>query len=278
MVCMELRAGAVVGERYVLAAALSGEVWRATDQRTGQAVAVRFVTPPDDARLALGFAARLHPNARMLSRLRDPRVVGVIESGEDPAAGLFLVTQLAGGRPLSEILERERRLTPERSMAIVAGAAEALAAVHDFGVWHCDLHPGCLFVDAKDRVELGLSRYYLTRRVSPDFGPHAPYLAPEVAMGESPCPESDIYGLGIIAYECLTGSPPFASDNPIEVAYLHVRGVPAPLPAELPRCVAAIVDRAMSKRAEDRWRRATDLAVAARTCAAGHDTGRVGAG
>jgi hypothetical protein len=137
------------------------------------------------------IAERLHPNARMLSHLRDRRIVAVIESGEDPAAGLFLATQLAGGQPLREILERERRLTPERTMAIIAGAAEALGAAHDFGVLHCDLHPGCLFVGAQDWVELaGLANCYLGRGASPYWVSHPPYLDPEAAMGERRCPES----------------------------------------------------------------------------------------
>jgi serine/threonine-protein kinase len=269
---MTLGAGEVVGEHYVLDAHLGSEVWRAIDRRTGLAVAVRIVGSPDDEGRDSGFAPRLHINARMLSKLRDRRLVAVIESGEDPVAGLFLVTELASGQPLRSILEREGRLTSRRTMMIIAGAAEALGPAHEFGVWHRDLHPGCLFVDAQDRVELGMSNVLRRSGASSYMTQRPAYLSPEEAWGERPCPESDIYALGIIAYECLTGAPPFTSDNPIQVAYLQATGVPAPLPADVPPCVAAIVDRALAKRAADRWSRPADLAVAARSCAAELDT------
>jgi len=269
MASVTLGAGVIVGEHYHLAARLDDDLWQATDLRTGQAVALRFVALPDDEQLAQGFAQRLHINARVLARLTDPRIVALIESGEDPDAGLFLVTRLAHGEPLSAILEREGRLSPRRTMTIIAGAAEALGLAHDIGMSHRDLHPGCLFVDAQDHVELGgLGNFYLRRDAVALLMPRPTYASPEAIRGELSNPESDIYALGIISYECLTGAPPFIADHPFEVALLHVKGVPAPLPNDVPPCVVALVDRAVAKQPGDRWHRPADFADAARSCAA----------
>jgi serine/threonine-protein kinase len=258
--------GSVLGGHYVLAESLGDDVWRAFDRRTGADVAVRLIArSPGEEDVA--FAERLHINARMASKLRDPRIVQVLDSGDDPALGLYLVTQFAAGQPLSAI---PTPIGARRTMTIIAEAAQALTVAYDFGMFHGDLTPGSLFVGPGDRVALAnLGRRSFLRRAGGAVLPpasHLPYLAPEVALNGHPLPQTDMYALGVIAFECITGTLPFTGETPLHIALAHVRDAPPPLPADVPACVTGFLARALAKSPTDRWESMADLAATARDC------------
>ncbi|MCM3887442.1 serine/threonine-protein kinase, partial [Frankia sp. R82] len=265
----------VLDNRYRLdgriAAGGMGEVWRGLDQTLGRPVAVKLLRPEyasDES-----FLVRFRGEARHAARLSHPGVASVYDYGEvataDDYPTAYLVMELVEGEPLSALLHREKRLSPERMLDILGQAADALQAAHALGVVHRDVKPGNLLLRPDGVVKV--TDFGIARAV--DAAPltatgimmgTAYYVSPEQASGRPVTPASDVYSLGVVAYECLAGRRPFDDRNPIVVVMAHQQDTPAPLPAEIPYQVRALVDSAMAK---DPSRRPSSAGAFARSAA-----------
>jgi serine/threonine protein kinase len=270
-----MREGDVFGGRYRLTSQVAvggmGEVWRADDETLGRQVAVKVLKAEyaEDPT----FVERFRAEARNTAMLSHSGIATVYDYGEVPVEGAagssaYLVMELVPGQPLSALLAAEAPLSPARTMHLVGQAALGLQAAHEAGVVHRDIKPGNLLVTEDDTVKVtdfGIARATdavpLTR-TGTVLGT-AFYLSPEQAAGDEVGPPSDIYSLGIVAYECLAGRRPFAGTNPIAVALAHQREQAPPLPDEVPRQVRELVARAMSKNPPDRPPTAGDFGRAA---------------
>ena len=250
----------VLGRRYRLTERIAGggmgEVWKAQDDVLGREVAVKILRREyvDDPT----FLARFQAEARHTANLSHPNIAAVYDFGEgDPgqpgeAGSPFLVMEHVPGDPLSTIVSREGRLDPTRTMDVVGQAALGLQAAHDAGVIHRDVKPGNILVTPAGEVKItdfGIARATNSvplTQTGAIMGT-AYYISPEQASGGSVTPASDIYSLGIVAYECLTGRRPFAGDTPVSVALAQVRDEPPALPETLPTPVRDLVMRMLAK-------------------------------
>jgi eukaryotic-like serine/threonine-protein kinase len=267
--------GTVLGGRYRLEERIAsggmGDVWRAVDDVLGRTVAVKVLLP------ALleepGFSERFRGEARTMATINHAGVVDIYDYSSDSSVGSYLVMEYVDGDALSRTLSRVGRLTPARTMALVAQAAEALHAAHVKGVVHRDVKPGNLLVRPNGTLVLtdfGIARAAGASQLTAAGSVlgTAAYISPEQAMGQQATPLSDIYALGIVAYQCLSGRRPFDGDNPLEIAMRHVRELPPPLPPDIPMPVRVIVERAIAKEPGARWPDAAAFAAVARRAAA----------
>ena len=261
---MRVETDQLLGERYRLLDRIAGggmgEVWRARDEVLGREVAVKVLRREyaDDPT----FLQRFRAEARHSAALAHPGIASVYDFGEgsqDPAQGSppFLVMENVPGEPLSALIAREGPLGPDRTLDIVGQAAYALQAAHDAGVIHRDVKPGNLLVTPTGTVKItdfGIARATnsvpLTQTGAIMGTAH--YISPEQASGGSITPASDIYSLGIVAYECLTGQRPFSGDTPVSVALAQVRDEPPALPDTVPGPVRALVMTMLAKEPERR--------------------------
>jgi len=266
-----IKPGTKLGRRYRLAERIAiggmGEVWRGIDDTLGRTVAVKILLSSllDEP----GFAERFRAEARAMATINHPGVVEIYDYGRDPAVGAFLIIEYVEGESLARALDRVGRLTPGRTMALVAQAAEALEAVHQTGVVHRDIKPGNLLVRKNGTVVLtdfGIARSTGAAALTAPGSVlgTASYVAPEVATGERATRLSDVYALGVVAYQCLAGHLPFTGGNPREIAIRQVRDAPPPLPGDVPRPVRSVVERAMEKQPSARWPSAAAFGAAAR--------------
>ncbi|WP_018254874.1 serine/threonine-protein kinase [Salinispora mooreana] len=265
-----LSSGVKLGNRYRLderiASGGMGDVWRGTDEVLGRTVAVKSLLPAllDDP----DFAERFRGEARTMATINHPGVVDIYDFGSDQQIA-FLVMEHVEGEALLATLNRVGRLTSARTMALVAQAADALHAAHLEGIVHRDVKPGNLLVRPNGTLVLtdfGIARSDLVAQLTAAGSVlgTASYISPEQATGAVATPASDVYALGVVAYQCLSGRRPFAGDNPLEIALQHVRDTPRALPADIPPQVRAVVERAMAKDPADRWPSAAALAGVSR--------------
>jgi serine/threonine protein kinase len=265
--------GVTLGGRYRLDERIAGggmgDVWRGTDEVLGRTVAVKILLPAllDEP----GFAERFRGEARTMATINHPGVVDVYDYGSDQQLA-FLVMEYVEGDALSRTLSRVGRLTPARTMALVAQAADALQAAHANGIVHRDVKPGNLLVRPNGTLVLtdfGIARSALVGQltVAGSVLGTASYISPEQASGAVATAASDVYALGVVAYQCLSGHRPFDGATPIEIAMKHVRDTPRPLPSDIPPPVRAIVDRALAKDPGARWPTAAAMAAVARQAA-----------
>ncbi|MCM4081762.1 serine/threonine-protein kinase [Paractinoplanes hotanensis] len=266
--------GVTLGGRYRLDERIAGggmgDVWRGTDEVLGRTVAVKILLPAllDEP----GFAERFRGEARTMATINHPGVVDVYDYGSDQQLA-FLVMEYVEGDALSRTLSRVGRLTPARTMALIAQAADALQAAHANGIVHRDVKPGNLLVRPNGTLVLtdfGIARSALVGQltVAGSVLGTASYISPEQASGAVATPASDVYALGVVAYQCLSGHRPFDGATPMEIAMKHVRETPRPLPGDIPPPVRVIVDRALAKDPNARWPSASALASIARQAAA----------
>jgi eukaryotic-like serine/threonine-protein kinase len=241
------QASYVLADRYRLddriATGGMGEVWRAVDLVLGRPVAVKLLR--DDYAQHPETLERFRAEARHTAAVSHPGIAQMYDYGEPrPGQPPFLVMELVEGVPLTELVARGP-LDPARVMDMVAQAAAGLYAAHAVGLVHRDIKPGNLLVSPDGTVKItdfgiayAAGSAPLTR-TGALIGTPA-YLAPERVTGASAGPASDLYSLGIVAYECLAGAQPFTG-TPMEVALSHQYQPIPPLPPVVPLPVAALV-------------------------------------
>ena len=272
--------GELIGDRYRLddriAAGGMGEVWRATDTVLGRDVAVK--TLHADRAADPGFQERFRHEARSMAALHHPGVADVYDFGETPdGTDAYIVMARIDGQPLTERIAERGRLTAAETMSVVAQAARALEAAHEAGIVHRDVKPSNLIIKDDGTVVLvdfGVARSAgsSTLTGAREVVGTAMYIAPEQVSKETTGPPADIYALGVVAYHCLAGHPPFTGDNPIAIAMQHLSEPPPDLPADVPPAVRAVVERAMAKNPADRFPTAAAMAEAADRAVSGGDT------
>ncbi|MGW2250975.1 serine/threonine-protein kinase [Kitasatospora sp. NPDC001660] len=268
--------GTVLADRYRLVDWLGGgsrgDVWAAEDEVLGRRVAVKVVKPVllDEP----GFAERFHAEARVLAQLRHPGIVGVHDfgHGEAPESGrrpvAYLVMELIDGEPLSAVLERRGSLPVAEALRTALQALEALAVAHESGVVHRDIKPANLMVRGDRTViaDFGVARPGSDARLTVPgmvLGTAA-YQAPEQASTGRITGSADLYALGVVLYECVTGRLPFDGESAMEVILKHLTEPAPPLPDGIPEPVRALVERAMAKEPGERWPDAAAMAEAVR--------------
>jgi eukaryotic-like serine/threonine-protein kinase len=263
------QASYVLADRYRLddpiAAGGMGEVWRAVDLVLGRPVAVKLLR--EDYGQHPETLERFRAEARHTAAVSHPAIAKMYDYGEPgPRQPSFLVMELVEGSPLTRLLARGP-LEPARTMDIVAQAAAGLEAAHAAGLVHRDIKPGNLLVSLDGSVKItdfgiayAAGSAPLTR-TGALIGTPA-YLAPERVAGASAGPASDLYSLGIVAYECLTGAQPF-SGTPMEIALAHQYQSLPPLPPGVPLPVAALVAELTARDPAGRPADAGEVAVRA---------------
>ena len=246
----------VLDGRYALIERIAsggmGEVWRGADQILGRPVAVKLLSAmhaTDEQ-----FRARFRAEARYAAALSHPGIARVFDYGEaSPLGGPYLVMELVNGEPLSAILERVGSLSPDITLDIVGQAARALDAAHQAGIVHRDIKPGNLLIMADGTTKItdfGIAKAREAQAQLTATGivmGTALYVSPEQATGSTVTGSSDIYSLGVVAYECLTGEPPFIADQPLAIAIMHKHDPVPPLPPDVPRSVSDLVFAMLAK-------------------------------
>src|SRR5688500_17423234 len=249
-----------LGDRYelhqLIAAGGMGQVWRGLDTALHRPVAVKVLRSEYTGDPT--FLARFRAEAQHAASLSHPNIAAVFDYGEEIAQDgtgetlAYLVMELVEGEPLSALLAREGSLDTATTLSLLRQTAFALAEAHRSGMVHRDVKPGHMLVRPDGSVKItdfGIAwsaRSVALTRTGQVIGTPQ-YLSPEQAEGRLATPASDVYGLGLIGYECLAGRPAFDGDNPVTIALKQVRQTPEPLPAELPANARALIDRALAK-------------------------------
>lgn len=254
---MSIEPGSVFGNRYTLDERIAvggmGEVWKATDRVLGRTVAIKLLTPALAEQP--GFVERFREEARHTAALGHPNIATVYDYGKEDegAAGTsWLVMEYVEGQPLSKIIASEGPQSPRRTAMIIGQCADALEAAHAAGVVHRDVKPANILVRPDGVVKLtdfGIARAKdaapMTR--TGEVMGTAQYISPEQAMGKPVTGKSDIYSLGVVAYELLTGKRPFDEGSAYATALAHVHKAPPALPSSVPPAMATVIASCLAK-------------------------------
>ena len=260
-----------------------GVVYRAAQISLERPVALKVISEALSDRE--GFRERFERESRLAASLDHPNIIPVYAAGEHDGV-LFIVMRYVDGTDLRALLAAEGAFEPARAAGVVAQVASALDAAHERGLVHRDVKPANILVAARGGGEhTYLTDFGLTKRTASDSGLTAAgewvgtldYVAPEQLRGEAVDGRADVYALGCVLYELLTGQVPFVRDDDIAKLWAHISD-PAPSPLELapdtPRALAAVTERCMEKDPDDRFQTAGDMGRAALAAVPGlGDTG-----
>jgi eukaryotic-like serine/threonine-protein kinase len=288
---MRPTSGLTFGGRYQLSSRVAiggmGEVWQATDLVIGRTVAIKILK--DEYLGDPGFLERFRAEARHAALVNHEGIANVFDYGEEDGSA-YLVMELVPGEALSAVIERERVLSADRVLDIVAQTAMALQAAHAAGLVHRDIKPGNLLITPDGRVKItdfGIARIadQVPLTATGQVMGTVQYLSPEQASGHPASPSTDIYSLGIVAYEMLAGRRPFTGESQVAIAMAQINETPPELPSTVAEPVRNLVYSSIAKKPSDRPLSAALLARAAQalrrgdlTAAAAAVPGVVGSG
>ncbi len=241
------------------------EVYQARDLLLDRPVALKVLFP--ELSVDRSFVERFRREAQAAANLTHQNIVSIYDWGEEDGT-YFIVMEYVDGRPLSDILRREGRFTAERAAAIGTQVAAALGNAHRHGVVHRDIKPGNILLDPNGLVKVtdfGIARAGDTSENLTQTGAvmgTATYFSPEQAQGLDVDARTDLYSLGVVLFELVTGKPPFSGETPLAIAYKHVKEqIPPPstLEPSVPAGLEAIILTAVEKNRSDRFPGADEL-------------------
>jgi serine/threonine-protein kinase len=275
-VARPLQPGDLIADRYELEELVGSggmsSVFRARDRQLGRRVAIkilhdRFGEDPE-------YVERFRREARAVARLTHPHIVTVIDRGADDGRQ-YIVFEHVEGENLKELVVRTGRLPVRRAVELVLAVADGLAFAHEHGLVHRDVKPQNVLLSREGEVKV--TDFGIARSLDVEHGVTqtgtvigtGEYLAPEQASGEPVSPATDVYSLGVVLWELLTGDVPFAGDNFVAVALRHVNELPPSLTDErpdVPPRLAAAVERALAKDPARRFPTMSAFAAELRAC------------
>ncbi|MGH9277365.1 MAG: protein kinase domain-containing protein, partial [Acidimicrobiales bacterium] len=259
----------VFTERYQIVRHLArggmAEVYLAHDLLLDRPVALKVLFP--EYASDRSFVERFRREARAAANLNHPNIVSIYDWGEEGGT-YFIVMEYVDGRTLRDIIRAEGPLHPIRAAEIGADIAAALAFAHANNVIHRDMKPGNVLISGLVKVtDFGIARAGNAAESLTQTGAvmgTATYFSPEQAQGHEIDVRSDVYSLGVVIYEMVTARPPFTGDNPVAIAYQHVRQepvAPSRINPDVTPAFQAIIGKAMAKRRENRYSSADALRV-----------------
>lgn len=265
------RVGTHVAGRYTLQSVLArggmGVLYQALQRDTGRLVALKIMTPGGQERSAVRM--RFLNEARAAAAVRHPHIVEVLDLGFDEDESPFLAMELLHGRTLDAELKRHRQLSPRRTLSLVMPLIDAVCALHRQGVIHRDLKPGNIFLAQDEQggvtpklLDFGLARVAEDSRLTHTglvVGTPA-YMAPEHAAGEDVDQQADVWSLGVVLYECLSGRLPIEAPNRYAMATQLLAGRVVPLGQRAPHLPGPFVHAVERALRRDRSLRYRDVA------------------
>ncbi len=242
------------------------QVWRAQDLNTGKAVAVKVLR--EEFRGDETFVRRFEREAQAASRMTHPNIANLLDVGVEEDGTRYLVIEYVSGKTLKQFIQESGALRPDTAAQIIIRVLAAVQHAHQNGVVHRDIKPQNILIDKEGTVKVsdfGIARVANAQTMSQDADVvmgSVYYFSPEQAKGAAVDEKSDLYSVGVVLYEMLTGTVPFTGDTPVAIAMKHLQDAPVP-PSELNPAVSPALDyvvlRALEKRPRNRYQSAADM-------------------
>lgn len=241
-------------------------VYRAEDRRTGHDVAVKLLRP--DLAQNAEYVSRFQREAQAASKMTHHNIVNLLDVGMD-GDSRYLVMEYVPGQTLKQVIEEKGRLPAQTAAAVTIRILSALQHAHENGIIHRDIKPQNILVNEEGLIKVadfGIARIADTQTLSQTdtvMG-SVHYFSPEQASGRGTDLRSDIYSVGVVLYEMLTGRVPFDGENQVSVAMLHLHGQPEPISTyapDVPPAVAHVCMVAMNKNPDNRYQSAREMAA-----------------